>query len=224
MTEPSTETKSVAERLRGFGPVGIAAIVVILAASVLFMPLGAVLVLVWARQSATPMRELGFARPPSIARDLLVAIALGVGLKVVLKAIVMPLFGAPAINPIYHYIAGNAAALPGILSTVIVASFVEEVVFRGYLFERLGRLLGDRTGAKLAIVLVTSGLFGLAHLRSQGVFGAEQSVISGLVFGTIFAVTRRLWIPIAAHLAFDITAVAIIYFDVETTIARFLFN
>ncbi|TMA33009.1 MAG: CPBP family intramembrane metalloprotease, partial [Deltaproteobacteria bacterium] len=56
-----------------------------------------------------------------------------------MKAVVMPLFGAPAINPAYHYLAGNTAALPGmILAVIFGAGFGEEIFFRGYLFERLG--------------------------------------------------------------------------------------
>ena len=62
-----------------------------------------------------------------------------------MKVIVVPLLGAPAINPAYHYLAGNRAALPGMVFTMIVAGFAEETLFRGFLFERLGKLFG--TGA-----------------------------------------------------------------------------
>ena len=54
----------------------------------------------------------------------------------------MPLLGAPEINSAYQYLVGNRAALPGQVFTMIVgAGFGEETVFRGFLFERLGKLL-----------------------------------------------------------------------------------
>jgi membrane protease YdiL (CAAX protease family) len=49
-------------------------------------------------------------------------------------------------------------------------------------------------------------------------------VITGLVFGTIFAATKRLWPLIFAHAAFDVTAVLIIYWDLETKFAHFVFR
>ncbi|HEV3410298.1 MAG TPA: hypothetical protein VG095_08380, partial [Chthoniobacterales bacterium] len=49
-----------AEQLRGFGPIGILAIVVIYLGNIFFRPLSALLVLAWAWASRTPWRELGF--------------------------------------------------------------------------------------------------------------------------------------------------------------------
>lgn len=55
---------SVAEGLRGFGPLGILAILVILlAGNYPFVPLSAILVLVWVWRSRTPWREIGYVRP-----------------------------------------------------------------------------------------------------------------------------------------------------------------
>jgi hypothetical protein len=44
----------------------------------------------------------------------------------------------------------------------------------------------------MAIVLLTTAVFGLAHYPDQGLAGVEQATITGLVFGTIFAVTGRI--------------------------------
>jgi hypothetical protein len=54
-----------AEGLRGFGPLGILAILVILAGNAIFVPLSALLVLVWAQWSRTPWRDIGYVRPGS---------------------------------------------------------------------------------------------------------------------------------------------------------------
>src|SRR5436309_6632984 len=93
-----TASSNLAEQLRGFGPVGLLALLIILAGNLLVVPLSAVLVLLWAHLSQTPWQTLGFAAPRSSTRTLAIGIPLGVALKLVMKAIVMPLFGAPAIN------------------------------------------------------------------------------------------------------------------------------
>jgi membrane protease YdiL (CAAX protease family) len=215
----------IAADLRGFGPLGLLAILVIYVGNAIVVPLSAVLVLVWARLSHTPLREIGYARPKSWIATLALGIALGVTFKFLMKAVVMPLLGADPINPAFHYLVGNTAALPTMLYAVIVgAGFGEETVFRGYAFERLGTLLGRGRWAKPLIVLVTSAWFGLEHYSLQGVAGVQQATIVGLVFGTIFAVTRRIWTVMIAHAAFDITAVAIIYWNLEMAVAHLIFR
>jgi len=211
-------------QLRGFGPVGLLALLVILAGNLIVAPLSAVLVLVWARLSQTPWRSLGFAPPRNWMRVCAGGLLLGVALKLAMKAIVMPLFGAPAVNEHYHYLAGNTAALPWMLYAVIVgAGFGEETVFRGFLFERLRTLLGEGRVALVTTVLVTTAVFALAHYADQGVPGVEQAAVVGLVFATIYAITGRLWLPMIAHAAFDVTAVALIYWNWESAVAHVLF-
>ena len=73
-------------------------------------------------------------------------------------------------------------------------------------------------------MLLTATFFGLAHYLEQGLPGVQQGLIFGLVFGTIYAITGRLWMLMWAHAAFDLTALAIIYWDLETDVARLIFN
>lgn len=213
----------IAASLRGFGPLGLLAILLIVLTSV-FKPLSAILVLVWAWRSHTPWREIGYVRPKSWLGTLAVGMVFGCALKLLMKVIVMPLLGAPAINPAYHYLAGNRAALPGMEFTMIVASFAEETLFRGYLFERLGKLFGTGAGAKVSIILLTSALFALGHYSNLGLPGVEQAMITGLVFGTIFSITGRIWMVMCAHAAFDLASVAIIYWNLETIVAHLVFK
>lgn len=212
---------SVRTSLRGFGPVGIITIIVILAVGNLA---GAALVLIWASASGTQWRDLGFVRPPHGAIDLVLALVAGVLFKILMKALVMPLLGFDAINSTYHYLAGNTTALLVTLLWVIVGGgFGEELIWRGFLFERLGALLGPRAHAKLVIVVVTSILFALAHLWDQGVHGAVQATITGLVFGSTYARIRTIWPVMVAHAAFDVAAVLMIYWNLEEPIARLFF-
>jgi CAAX protease family protein len=216
--------ESLAGALRGFGPLGLAAIVLILAGNLLVAPLSAILVLAWAYLSATPWHDLGFVRPKSWTRSLATGIASGTLLKLVLKALVMPLLGAPAVNARYHFVTGNAAALPGLIATmIVVAGFGEETLYRGYLFERLGKLLGPSRAARIAIVLITAALFAAVHYPEQALPGVEQAVFTGLVFGGTYALTGELFVVMVAHAAFDLVALALIYWDLEATVAHFLF-
>ena len=215
----------LAVELRGFGPLGIIAILVILMGNLLFLPLSAILVLVWVWRSRTPWRAISYARPRSWSRTLIGGLLFGSAFKVLMKAIVMPLLGADPINHAYHYLAGNQAALPGAIYAMIVgAGFGEETVFRGYLFERLGRLFGSAGWAKALIVVLTAVWFGLDHYSVQGLAGAEQATIVGLVFGTIVARTGRIWMVMAAHAAFDLTALWMIYWNLESKVAHLVFR
>ncbi|HSP44522.1 MAG TPA: CPBP family intramembrane glutamic endopeptidase [Chthoniobacterales bacterium] len=223
-SEPSTEERLPAQ-LRGFGPVGILAILIILAGNFLFLPLSAILVLMWASLSQTPWREIGYVRPRSWTRTFAVGILFGGAFKFLMKAVVMPLLGAPPINQAYHWVTGNTAALPLMFYLLIVgAGFGEETVYRGWMFERLGKLFGNSGWARTSIVVLTSVVFGLAHYFGQGIPGVEQAFITGLVFGSIFAVSGRLFLLMIAHAAFDLTALALIYSDCETAVAHFFFK
>ncbi len=226
---PLPSKDAFAAGLRGFGPPGIIALLVILLTGniivgrMIVLPVGAVLVLVWARWSHTLWPQLGLARPGSWMATVLVGLVFGVAFKLIMKAVIMPLLGADPINQAYHFLAGNRAMLPTAVWAMFAAGFGEELVFRGYLFERLGRLIGSGPRAKTAIVLLTTLWFGAAHYLNQGFAGVTQGVIFGLVFGTIAMVTGRIWLLMIAHTAFDLTALSIIYWDLETNVAHSIF-
>ena len=184
-----------------------------------------VLVVVWAWRSHTPWSDIGYVRPRSWIRSVAIASVLSVVFKLVMKAVVMPMFGADPINQQYHYLTGNLAALvPMILVVIVGGGFGEETFFRGFLFERLGKLIGSSTAAKTSIVLITSVIFGLTHYPDQGLAGVEQAMITGLAFGTTFALTGSLFPIMIAHAAFDLAALAIIYWDVQSAVGHLIFK
>jgi uncharacterized protein len=223
-TKVVTQDDPIAVALRGFGPLGSIAIVVIVA-SQLLAPLEAVLVLIWAKRSRTPWQEIGYVRPRSWIGGLAIGVTFGIAFKFLMKAIVMPLLGAEPVNQTYHYLVGNEAALMAVIPMMVVtAGFGEETFFRGYLFERIGKLIGRSPSAKALTVLLTSVAFASLHYFDQGLAGAQQATITGLVFGTIFAFTGRIWTLMCVHAAFDLTAVAIIYMDLESSVAHLVFK
>ena len=232
MSEPSPESiladqtnDKFAARLRGFGPLGILAILIILAGNFIMAPLSAILVLVWAKISNTPWREIGYVRARSWLKTILVGVIFGVALKFTMKALVMPLFGAPPINQAYQFVTGNSAVIPVMIYTmIVVAGFGEETFYRGWMFERFGKLFGQRVPAKVAMVLITAVLFASMHYPDQKLPGVEQALVTGLIFGSIFAITGRIFMLMIAHAAFDLTALWMIYYGFETQIAHLIFK
>lgn len=216
-----------AAELRSFGPVGIFAILLILLTGNMtlggvMLPVGALLTLAWVKHLRTPWREIGYVRPVSWIQTIVVGVVFGATFKVLMKAIVMPLFGADPINRAFHYLAGNKAALPGAIWMMFAAGFGEETVYRGFMFERLGKLVGTRLS--IAIVILTSLWFGFGHYANQGIVGAGQAMIVGLVFGTLYARTRQVFMLMCAHTAFDLTALAMIYWNLESRVAHLVFR
>lgn len=91
---PAPPDDPTAAALRGFGPLGIFAIlVIVLVGNYPFAPLGAILVLVRVWRSRTPWREIGYARPANWIASVAIGIVFGVAFKFVMKMMVMPLLG-----------------------------------------------------------------------------------------------------------------------------------
>ena len=221
----SAANDGFASRLRGFGPLGILAILIILGGNFIIAPLSAILVLIWAKISRTPWRELGFVRPQSWARTIVIGIVFGIACKFAMKVLVMPLLGAPPINQAYQFVTGNPTVIPLMLFTMIVtAGFGEETFYRGWMFERLGKLFGQSAAAKTAIVLITTILFASVHYPEQGWPGLEQAFATGIIFASIFAVTGQIFLLMIAHAAFDLTALWMIYYGLETRVANLIFK
>jgi membrane protease YdiL (CAAX protease family) len=91
--------------------------------------------------------------------------------------------------------------LPAIVLSLIAniqSPLIEEVIFRGFLY----KTLNDRWGICPAI-LISSLLFGIAHLMNLGNFAWWAAVISaflaGLMFMQAYLVRNNLWIPIGIH-------------------------
>ncbi len=184
----------------------------------------ALLVLAWALWTNTPFATLGLKREADLALTVTTGFLGGALLKIVMKAVVMPLAGAPAVNQAYHYLAGNAAALPATLLFVLVSgAFSEEVVFRGFVFERV-RTLGPSRRRPIPAILISTVLFAASHYVDQGWAGVAQAAVTGFFFALLYAWRHELWTVMAVHAGFDLAAVAIIYADWETRVAHLVFR
>lgn len=81
---------------------------IILAGNLVLAPLSALLVLVWARQSGTPMEALGFVRPRSWMVSIVGGIAFGAAFKVLMKSVI---FDVTAVFIIYGDLESRVAYL-----------------------------------------------------------------------------------------------------------------
>lgn len=87
------------------------------------------------------------------------------------------------------------------LAIGIGAGVIEEVLFRGVLLRVLDSWLGS-----WAALAITSLLFGLIHLTNPGasVLTALGLVIeAGVLLGAAYLLTRRLWLVIGIHIAWN---------------------
>jgi len=219
-TLPEAPARDTRDALRGFGPAGLLAILLILAAGFVAPLPAALLILAWAAASRTPWSAIGYVRPQSWVRTIALGIVLGVAFKLMMKTLVMPALGAPPQNAAFHFVIGNARAAADLVLASLIAGWAEETLYRGWMYERLGRLFGRGMAARVLIVVVTSVLFGLAHLSGQGIPGAQQAAITGAVFGTLFMATGSLPLAMIVHAAFDLTATAVIFLGWETRLAH----
>jgi hypothetical protein len=211
----------LARDLRRFGLLGTTVFLAVCATSALFTPLAAVLVLLWAWLSKTPWKEIGLVRPDSWLGGLLIGVTLGLAEKFLFKAVILPLLGAPPVNAAFGNLAANPRhALFLVFYVTIGAGFCEELVFRGYLYQRIGRLIGDGVPARIAIVVLGTAFFAALHYP-QGLSGIENAALGGAITGIVYLANRkRLWTVIVAHATFDLSALALNYFHFEAALSH----
>ena len=160
---------------------------------------------------------IGFKRPESWSRILVIALA-AAALRICLGDFVIePLTGkfwpAPIAPAFANEITGNVkVAAVALLFVWTFAAFGEEIGYRGYLIMR-GADVGGRSGAAywVAIVLV-SVLFGYGHYY-KGASGIVDSGVAGLILGSAYLrAGRNLWASILAHGFIDTFGVVAAFF------------
>jgi len=147
---------------------------------------------------------MGFKRPPSWRRIVLIALAAAV-LRILLgQFVIEPITGffwpAPAAPELANEITGNAKiALLALLIVWTFAAFGEEIAYRGYLLTRAADV-GNRSATAYWVgILLVSILFGYGHYY-KGPSGIIDSGIAGLILGTAYMVAgRNLWASILTH-------------------------
>jgi membrane protease YdiL (CAAX protease family) len=92
-----------------------------------------------------------------------------------------------------------------------LAAFGEEMVYRGYLMDRVALLGAGTPTAWVVSLLAVSAVFGWGHV-DQGLTGQLQAGIDGLLLGLLYLGNRRnLTLPIVAHGVSNTLAFLLIY-------------
>lgn len=161
-------------------------------------------------------KQIGFTRYRTWATTLLLGVACGVVLELfdlfVKQPLLTRLLGKPPDLSNFAAVKGNLRfALVIIALLWVLAAFGEELVYRGYLMNRVAGLgHGTRTAWVVSLFLI-SALFGFAHYQ-QGLTGIIEEGSDGLILGCMYLACRRnLAIPIVAHGVCDTLDIALLF-------------
>jgi membrane protease YdiL (CAAX protease family) len=183
------------------------------------VPVLVVLALVSVRLREKDWSALGFRRPSSWRKVVLLAVGfvivrwtLGYGVEALTARIWPPIVGPHGIDKI---VGNPMAALAALALIWTFAAFGEEIGYRGYVMKRASDSGGGGRIAWTLALIVSSVLFGFGHFY-KGPAGILDSGIAGLLMGGVFLLSGRcLWTTILAHGLSDTLAVVLTYFGLN---------
>jgi uncharacterized protein len=149
-------------------------------------------------------RDIGLSLPANWRRLLLIGAAAGIAMELLELFATQPLLVAltgeyPDLSD-FHDLVGNVRLLLLMVAgSWIIAGVGEELVWRGYILNRVADLLG-RGGLGWAMSIgIVSVVFGLAHSYQDWTGIIENSIDGALLALLYIACGRNLIAPIVAH-------------------------
>ena len=117
----------------------------------------------------------------------------------------------------YNFLQGNLGMLIfSIIGILMVSSFGEEMIYRGFLINRISQLLPNSNKFKYLAVVLSSVIFGLVHYE-WGPMGMVQTGFMGLALGICYIIFKKnLMITFLAHAYMDIILMVQMYLGTET--------
>src|SRR6476469_9109416 len=115
------------------------------------------------------------------------------------------LVGIAALFDVYNIVGpGDTRELvKDLIGMTVLAAFMEELLFRGILFRWIEAFAGS-----WAALVVTSALFGLAHIFNANATWMSSLAImveAGALLGGAYMLARNLWVPMGLHAAWNFT-------------------
>jgi uncharacterized protein len=168
------------------------------------------------RVRGVPWKHVGFKRYRNWVTTLLLGVACGVGLELFdlfgKQPLLTRLLGKPPDLSSFSAVQGNfkfALLMIGLLW--ILAAFGEELVYRGYLMNRVADLGGGTGIAWIVSLVLISALFGFSHYQ-QGFTGGGEEGSDGLILGLLCLGCRKnLAVPIVAHGVCDTIDIVLLF-------------
>lgn len=173
--------------------------------------------------------EIGFRRPESWPRIVLLSIGL---------ALVIQLSFSILFDPLIERLTGttvDVTSLDGMRGHLgnylvmlavgwVLGGFLEEMLFRGYLLKRIQRVLGPSPAATALAIALPALAFGLAH-SYQDSAGMISTGAIGAILGALFVWYRsNLWLPILVHGFSNVVGITLIYTSYDKVLNSLLFS
>jgi uncharacterized protein len=154
-------------------------------------------------------RDVGLAAPTSWGKAIAIGIAAGAVISV-MEFFMKPEAAPPAAGAetTLSDVGGLAATVTGLY---LIAAVGEELVYRGYLLTRFGRMLGGTGTAWIVGLIVVTALYAFGSAE-HGAAGVIQSVVIGVLLGVAYLATgRNLAAPILARVVVALTDLTLIF-------------
>ena len=148
------------------------------------------------------LRSLGLYMKPGWALDFAKGMALAVlvlgaifAFSLMIGSIRVEGFARPAPESV-----SVAGYLIGAIVAFLLVGLYEELMFRGYVLQRLN----ERAGRFISII-ISSVLFAVMHGANPGadLFGVFNTTIIAVILAVLYFRTRSLWMPVGFHFAWN---------------------
>lgn len=128
--------------------------------------------------------------------------ATGIAIGFILFSVIV---GVAALFGVYRIVGlGDASLLlVALITSGLFPAVTEELIYRGILFRWLEPFAGT-----WAALIISSALFGASHLENPNASWLAAVGIAlegGLLLGGAYMLTRRLWVPMGIHAAWNVT-------------------
>jgi membrane protease YdiL (CAAX protease family) len=161
-------------------------------------------------------KDVGFAPPRSWGKALPAGIAAGVCMEALELFVTQPLLARwlgkmPDLSDFANMTGNLKVFLIYLVLVWTLGALGEEIVYRGYLMNRVAGVFRETKAAWVLSLIVVSVVFGCGHL-DQGATGMMENVWDGLLLGVLYlACGRNLAVPVIAHGVGDTLDFILIY-------------
>jgi len=161
-------------------------------------------------------RDVGLARPTNWRRTIVIGVLGGIGIELLELFITQPLLvkltgKMPDFSDLGELHGNGKLVLLYLALTWTLAAFGEEMVYRGYLMNRVAGLFRNSKIAWMISLIAVSFVFGLGHI-DQGITGQVENMIDGALLAAIFLATGcNLWAAVIAHGLTDTIDIVLMY-------------
>jgi uncharacterized protein len=149
-------------------------------------------------------KDVGLKRSDGWLKTILIGVSAGIGIELLELFVTQPLLvrlsgKMPDLSQFEVLRHNPKILLVGLALTWTLAAFGEEMVYRGYLMNRVAGLGRNSQLAWVISLILVNSLFGVAHM-GQGITGMIENAIDGTLLGILYLRRKSsLATPIIAH-------------------------